>query len=61
MLLKQHEVPSSNLDSSAPGYPPIQLTTETWDDDFQTEPNFSAGPETDLTRNEWATFINGNF
>ena len=52
MLLKLREVPDSNLDSSAPSYPPIQLATETWDDDFQTEPNFSAASETDLTRNE---------
>jgi len=48
MLLKLREVP----DSKAPSYPPIQLATETWDEDFQPEANFSAGSETDLTRNE---------
>ncbi len=48
MLLKLREVP----DSTAPSYPPIQLATETWDEDFQREANFSAGSETDLTRNE---------
>ncbi len=48
MLLKLREVP----DSTAPSYPPIQLATETWDDDFQREANFSAASETDLTRNE---------
>ena len=35
MLLKLREMP----DSTAPAYSPIQLATETWDADFQTEAN----------------------
>jgi hypothetical protein len=35
MLLKLRATPDSN----APSDPPLNLTTETWDDDFQTEPN----------------------
>jgi hypothetical protein len=35
MLLKAREIP----DSAASAYSPIQLATETWDDDFQTEAN----------------------
>jgi hypothetical protein len=37
MLLKLREAP----DSTPPIYPPLQLATETWDDDFSTEPNSS--------------------
>jgi hypothetical protein len=45
MLLKLRESP----DPSASSGSPIQLATETREDDFQGEPNFSAEPETDLT------------
>lgn len=32
-------------DPSAATYPPIHLATETWEDDFQNEPNFDTEPE----------------
>ncbi len=48
LLLKLRET----RDSCAPSSPPIQLATETWEDDFQGEPNFSSEPETDLTCSE---------
>jgi len=38
MLLELRETP----DSTPPTYPPIQLATEAWDDDFQTEANSEA-------------------
>jgi hypothetical protein len=36
MLLKLRKTP----DSSDSSYPSLQLATETWDDDFQNEPDF---------------------
>jgi hypothetical protein len=48
MFLKLRESP----DSSSPSYPPLQLATETWDDDFQTEPNSATGSGKNPTRDE---------
>jgi hypothetical protein len=48
MLLKLRELPNPAVPSGAP----IQLATETWEDDFQGQPDFSAEPETDLFENE---------
>jgi hypothetical protein len=51
MLLKLREIP----DSSPQNYPPIQLATETWDDqddDFSTEPNSEADSGMNPDRHE---------
>jgi hypothetical protein len=42
-LLKLRQMPDPSLDSEV--YPPIQLSTETWDDDFSPEPNSEAPSE----------------
>ncbi len=51
LLLKSRQAP----DSSVPLDPPLQIATETWDDDSQTEPNFDADPAKDPTCNEQVT------
>ncbi len=48
LLLKLRETPNP----SALPNPPILFATETWEDDFQGEPNFSAEPDIDPTCNE---------
>jgi hypothetical protein len=60
MLLKLRQAPDSNPDSisgeAAPGYPAIDLTTETWGDTFEdenfTEANFGPESEEDTARHE---------
>jgi len=49
MLLKLREAPNSD---SGESYPPMELATETWDGDSQTEPNCSSISEKDLILNE---------
>jgi hypothetical protein len=39
MLLKLREAPDVSCDAGASPQPPVQLATETWDDDFQIEAN----------------------
>ncbi len=48
LLLKLREAPNSGV----PVDPPLQLATETWDDDSQKETNFDADPGNDPTCNE---------
>jgi hypothetical protein len=48
MLLKLREI----LDSSAASYLPIQLATETWDDELQNEANFLGNLEKEPQLNE---------
>ena len=45
MLLKLREAPVSSLDETAPGHPPIQLTTETWGETFEDENSTEANSE----------------
>jgi hypothetical protein len=46
--LKLREAPGAGV----PVDPPLQIATETWDNDFLTEPNFAANPGKDPTCNE---------
>ena len=48
MLLKLRETP----DSTPPTYPPLQLATETWDDDFTSEANSGVTSERNPGRDE---------
>ncbi len=48
MLLKLRETP----DSTPPTYPPLQLATETWDDDFSSEANSGVTSERNPGRDE---------
>ncbi len=49
LLLKLREAP--NPDSTASSDPPIQIATETWDDDFEIEPNSEAVFQENLVSN----------